>query len=60
MRDNVRVLVTSFNLLSFGGRSGRRPSGFELGVELRTGSDTRELLPKLIAVFESIERMRTA
>ena len=59
MRDNVRALVTSFNLLSFGGRSGRRPSGFELGVELRTGPDTRELLSKLFTELTSTEKVCT-
>jgi hypothetical protein len=59
MRDNLRALVTSFNLLSFGGRPGRRPSGFELGIELRIGSNAQELLAKLYTAVESIEKVRT-
>jgi predicted transcriptional regulator len=33
--DDARALVTSFNLLSFGGHSSRRGSAFEVGVEIR-------------------------
>lgn len=32
--DDGRALITSFNLLSFGGASSGRASGFELGVEV--------------------------
>jgi len=49
LRDDVRALVTSFNVLSFGGRSGRRSSGFELGLELRASSRAPELFQRLFA-----------
>jgi predicted transcriptional regulator len=51
LRDDVRALVTSFNLLSFGGRSGRRSSGFELGLELRTASRAPELFQRLFGAL---------
>lgn len=51
VRDDIRALVTSFNLLSFGGRSGRRSSGFELGLELRTASPAPETFHRLFADF---------
>jgi hypothetical protein len=51
LRDDTRALVTSFNLLSFGGRSGRRSSGFELGLELRTAAPAPELFKKLFAAL---------
>jgi phosphatidylserine/phosphatidylglycerophosphate/cardiolipin synthase-like enzyme len=53
LRDDVRVLVTSFNLLSFGGRSGRRSSGFELGLELRAASPAPEIFQRLYSAFEA-------
>jgi predicted transcriptional regulator len=49
LRDDTRALVTSFNLLSFGGRSGRRSSGFELGLELRTSRHAPSLFQRLFA-----------
>jgi phosphatidylserine/phosphatidylglycerophosphate/cardiolipin synthase-like enzyme len=51
LRDDTRALVTSFNLLSFGGRSGRRSSGFELGLELRTSRPAPELFKRLFAAL---------
>jgi hypothetical protein len=33
--DNHRALVTSFNLLSFGGHSSKRAAAFEIGIEMR-------------------------
>lgn len=51
LRDDTRALVTSFNLLSFGGRSGRRSSGFELGLELRTAGPAPELFKRLFAAL---------
>jgi phosphatidylserine/phosphatidylglycerophosphate/cardiolipin synthase-like enzyme len=51
LRDDVRALVTSFNLLSFGGRSVRRSSGFELGLELRAASGAPELFQGLFAAL---------
>jgi hypothetical protein len=53
IRDDSRALVTSFNLLSFGGRSGRRSTGFELGLELRAASPAPELFRKLLAPLYS-------
>ena len=53
LRDDVRALVTSFNLLSFGGRSGRRSSGFELGLELRASASAPELFGRLFASVTS-------
>jgi hypothetical protein len=42
--DQERMLITSYNLLSFGGHSSRRTSAFELGVEIvqRAVATTRE------------------
>lgn len=51
LRDDTRALVTSFNLLSFGGRSARRSSGFELGLELRTASPAPQLFQRLFAAI---------
>jgi len=51
LRDDTRALVTSYNLLSFGGRSGRRSSGFELGLELRTPRPAPELFQRLFAAL---------
>jgi phosphatidylserine/phosphatidylglycerophosphate/cardiolipin synthase-like enzyme len=51
LRDDTRALVTSFNLLSFGGRSGRRSSGFELGLELRAARPAPELFQRLFAAL---------
>ncbi len=51
LRDDIRALVTSFNLLSFGGRSGRRSSGFELGLEVRAASRTPELFRTLFTTL---------
>jgi phosphatidylserine/phosphatidylglycerophosphate/cardiolipin synthase-like enzyme len=48
LSDDVRALVTSFNLLSFGGRSSRRSSGFEIGIELRVPASS-DGLQKLLA-----------
>ena len=47
--DDLRALVTSFNLLSFGGHSSRRASTFEVGVEVRTSNAESNSLRTLFA-----------
>jgi hypothetical protein len=49
VRDDLRALITSFNLLSFGGRSGRRSSAFEIGLELRAASPEPEIFETLFS-----------
>lgn len=40
--DDRRALVTSFNLLSFGGHSWRRSSVFEMGIEIKFSDPSRQ------------------
>jgi phosphatidylserine/phosphatidylglycerophosphate/cardiolipin synthase-like enzyme len=47
--DDLRALITSFNLLSFGGHSSRRSSVFEMGIELRTAGSAVNLFETLLA-----------
>jgi hypothetical protein len=45
--DSASALVTSFNLLSFGGHSKSRSSGYELGLEIRAGSGSGSFIRDL-------------
>jgi phosphatidylserine/phosphatidylglycerophosphate/cardiolipin synthase-like enzyme len=51
--DDKRALVTSFNLLSFGGHSSKRSTAFELGIEIQTNEQVPELFRSL---FEPLYR----
>ncbi len=50
-RDDTHALVTSFNLLSFGGWSSRRASGFELGVEVHAVSPAPKFFERLLEIL---------
>jgi hypothetical protein len=47
--DRARALVTSFNVLSFSGRSSKRSSAFEVGIEIRPIGAIPDLLANLVS-----------
>ena len=51
--DDKRALVTSFNLLSFGGHSSRRSAAFEIGIEIQANEPASEVFRSL---FEPLYR----
>jgi phosphatidylserine/phosphatidylglycerophosphate/cardiolipin synthase-like enzyme/DNA-binding transcriptional ArsR family regulator len=58
--DDRRALVTSFNLLSFGGHSSKRSAAFEIGIEIQTNGPAPELFRTLFEPFYRWNRLESA